>query len=527
MIGFIKEICKFWFSAEFFAVGMFAFGGVAIRVGLQNAFSGSGVNDPSTGYGPFMQMFYTQSYLLPNFLGCFIMSFCIVNTKYLSDTSLPLFKGLSTGFCGSITTFSTWMNVSVGSLFGPSDWIRILTMIMLEFWLTWSAFNMGHAAAKVLQQLTWKDIVENNIYRFFVVFFCCCSGKSNIPTRSISGANGTELTADCQPSADKAAKEGVDCTKTAAIGSTSSGLRFSGHGRRSDLQLQQQRNSNLMVANDEDAVLHEVSGRISIWREDGNVEVDLKLLDVDNDDPRFSDLLDDQLHKLQFLSLSAASPLYQKRQSLSEKQKQRWSLSTSTVSSGKRTGTGREGCIESPLQAIEEASYKNSTPNSPINRTPSEALTISTLITGAPTPHELKSSAAQESFAPPTDTVAAPPPAKKVTFWQCCKENEYYLWATLFCITSSGIWMILIFESQFQYFDNMTVRDTYRSVALAPLGAWLRWSFTRFPQIKASWPEMNPQTILANLTAVVFECILLVFASSSWVTAINNGENVQ
>jgi hypothetical protein len=44
--------------------------------------------------------------------------------------------------------------------------------------------------------------------------------------------------------------------------------------------------------------------------------------------------------------------------------------------------------------------------------------------------------------------------------------------------------------------------------------------------IKASWPEMNPQTMLANFVAVLVEALLLVYAADySWTTPINYGND--
>jgi fluoride ion exporter CrcB/FEX len=36
---------------------------------------------------------------------------------------------------------------------------------------------------------------------------------------------------------------------------------------------------------------------------------------------------------------------------------------------------------------------------------------------------------------------------------------------------------------------------------------------------------MNPQTLIANLSAVTLMCALLVFSDSSWVAAVNAGFN--
>jgi fluoride ion exporter CrcB/FEX len=105
------------------------------------------------------------------------------------------------------------------------------------------------------------------------------------------------------------------------------------------------------------------------------------------------------------------------------------------------------------------------------------------------------------------------------------ERHEYYIWGGLFSLTAVILWVILILEPQMGYFDHRVWRNTYRSVALAPLGAWIRWGLTRFPRIKAAWPEMHPQTLIANLTAVLLMCALNVFAHSSWVVAVNAGIN--
>ncbi len=67
-------------------------------------------------------------------------------------------------------------------------------------------------------------------------------------------------------------------------------------------------------------------------------------------------------------------------------------------------------------------------------------------------------------------------------------------------------------------------KNTIRSIALAPLGAWTRWGLTRFPKFKALWPEMNPQTLTANMLAVILMCCLNIYSSGPWVIAINDGK---
>lgn len=81
--------------------------------------------------------------------------------------------------------------------------------------------------------------------------------------------------------------------------------------------------------------------------------------------------------------------------------------------------------------------------------------------------------------------------------------------------------------AQSSSFGHSTLhRDSFRAIALAPFGAWIRWSFTKFPAIKAIWSEINPHTLLANTIAVLLQSLLFAFAvgKSSWVNAINLGK---
>lgn len=50
-----------------------------------------------------------------------------------------------------ITTFSSWMNESVNMQF-DKFWYKIIIMIVLEFMLIWSAFTMGFAFAKIVDE---------------------------------------------------------------------------------------------------------------------------------------------------------------------------------------------------------------------------------------------------------------------------------------------------------------------------------------------------------------------------------------
>lgn len=142
----LKTFANYWFDSEFFAVGIFSFAGVAVRVGITNEFAvnhGVSSDYAMTTYGPYLQLFYTQSYLLPNFIGCFVMGICMKEVVFLNNRSKGLCKGLTTGLCGSITTFSSWVNGAIYQTFDSYSWFYIAVMIVLEYWMTYHAFLLG------------------------------------------------------------------------------------------------------------------------------------------------------------------------------------------------------------------------------------------------------------------------------------------------------------------------------------------------------------------------------------------------
>jgi hypothetical protein len=106
---------------------------------------------------------------------------------------------------------------------------------------------------------------------------------------------------------------------------------------------------------------------------------------------------------------------------------------------------------------------------------------------------------------------------------------EWKIGCLLFFSVALPLWIILgVIYSRPDSSTSNLYRDSFRAIALAPFGAWIRWSFTKFPSIKAVWPEMNPHTLIANTTAVLLQSLLFAFAvgESSWVNAINLGKQL-
>ena len=94
------EQLKFWLNAEFFAVGVSAFAGTAIRVSISNCLSDGSIPEVySSSYGSMLQVLYSQTFLVPNFVGCIIMAYCVTYQTQLSSISIPLYKSLTTGNC--------------------------------------------------------------------------------------------------------------------------------------------------------------------------------------------------------------------------------------------------------------------------------------------------------------------------------------------------------------------------------------------------------------------------------------------
>jgi hypothetical protein len=61
------------------------------------------------------------------------------------------------------------------------------------------------------------------------------------------------------------------------------------------------------------------------------------------------------------------------------------------------------------------------------------------------------------------------------------KTYEGLIWKALFISTSITLWVCMIFIDQI--FKSGTDKRIFRSVALAPLGVWVRWGLARLPKL--------------------------------------------
>ena len=100
-----------------------------------------------------MQMFTTVSFPLGTFavnvLGCFLIGFLSglpLHSNYVSPTTRLL---LITGFCGSFTTFSTFMHDSTTLLKGE-HFIMLFLYLVASFVVGLALVFVGNAVAKLL-----------------------------------------------------------------------------------------------------------------------------------------------------------------------------------------------------------------------------------------------------------------------------------------------------------------------------------------------------------------------------------------
>ena len=111
----IPEICgtKFeTFLSDAFHIGIAAILGGMIRVYLLDEFKALGITNSFSSTFPTFPV---------NFLGCLVMGFFVAAKTRINNYSSSLGLFIGTGFCGSLTTWSTW-NLLASQIMITGNW---------------------------------------------------------------------------------------------------------------------------------------------------------------------------------------------------------------------------------------------------------------------------------------------------------------------------------------------------------------------------------------------------------------------
>jgi fluoride ion exporter CrcB/FEX len=162
----MDTMTKFWINSELFAVGLGSFVGVAVRFGLIELFDRINYSsEPSKSYEYFITILGDQSFLISNFLGCFMIAIFQAYTDDICAMSIPLMKFLTTGVCGCLTTFSSWI-VQTSSNGAFKGWFAIIVMIGMEFCFTWCGLLLGFSCATCLKG---RAIIDDSVTETAVI----------------------------------------------------------------------------------------------------------------------------------------------------------------------------------------------------------------------------------------------------------------------------------------------------------------------------------------------------------------------
>ncbi|CAG8550415.1 9985_t:CDS:2, partial [Racocetra persica] len=134
--------------------------GVLIRIGL--------VDLHTYQNAPVFALIY------PQFVGCTIFGFCLARKGFIMESYLPLYIGLQTGLCGSITTFSSWTLLIFQNFITPfrplsgiDSVLAGLAVIGITIGMSIVGLKFGEhlADAFMVNQITPKGIVHKVIIR--------------------------------------------------------------------------------------------------------------------------------------------------------------------------------------------------------------------------------------------------------------------------------------------------------------------------------------------------------------------------
>lgn len=82
-------------------------------------------------------------YFLPNAVGCFVMGLAVRWKPLFRSQFAVYFTGVTTGFCGCCTTFSSW-DVGVAAMFVHGKWVNALIVLCVQITSAICSFRVGY-----------------------------------------------------------------------------------------------------------------------------------------------------------------------------------------------------------------------------------------------------------------------------------------------------------------------------------------------------------------------------------------------
>ncbi|ETM02539.1 hypothetical protein F441_01106 [Phytophthora nicotianae CJ01A1] len=96
-------------------------------------------------------------FFLPNAVGCFVMGIATRIKPVLRGQYEVLLTGVTTGFCGSCTTFASW-DLGAALMFVRGHWLNALLMLCIQVATAITSLRLGvHAAEGIVHYLTFQE----------------------------------------------------------------------------------------------------------------------------------------------------------------------------------------------------------------------------------------------------------------------------------------------------------------------------------------------------------------------------------
>ncbi|EEY61492.1 uncharacterized protein PITG_01800 [Phytophthora infestans T30-4] len=96
-------------------------------------------------------------FFLPNVVGCFVMGLATRIKPVLRGQYDVLLTGITTGFCGSCTTFASW-DLGAGLMFVRGRWLNAILMLCVQVASAMASLRLGvHVAEGVVHYFTFQE----------------------------------------------------------------------------------------------------------------------------------------------------------------------------------------------------------------------------------------------------------------------------------------------------------------------------------------------------------------------------------